>query len=447
MIHAPGVLDVSITVGCSISPPVLPWGAAPHSRCRLLGAPSFPGCRQPTHRRRHNWRAGCACVRGELIREADPGIHYPPPPKPKWKQTQTLFVNKDASSVGLNWNQSSAFLTILAKASPGGPDLTFLRARCRRWLQPPLPKPSHVLGTLQLWEILPASSGFSCGANRPRRRRYGPRPSGELRLGATFPPDLGHVCSLAVRPRAPTPRAPETSPCGAEVMMRGQRYCVFPAPLGILMSPVGLGSPFLSLHSVPCRRPQAPGPPPAPTSPLHREAPRPAWHPHSLGHSAGPHVRPFSAGHREAPRKAAIPSPCLPSRPSPHSRVPVPTLFPFLRGGSQAPARHSKLFTILLILTSDSCFPVLWELPSSAHTIRLTVRFPWHPQGQRAWAFTALESPMVSKSRLLFLKVFLPPPASESFWRLGRKADGSPGPLDSELLGTGSWFLSQLPWW
>lgn len=230
--------------------------------------------------------------------------------------------------------------------------------------------------------------------------------------------------------------------------MRGQRYCVFPAPLGILISPVGLGSPFLSLRSVPCRRPQAPGPPPAPTSPYHCKAPRPAWHPQSLGHTTWPHVWPFSAGHQEAPRKAAIPSPCLPSRPSPHSCVPVPTLFPFLRGGSQAPARHSKLFTILLILTSNSCFPVLCDLPSSAHTIRLTVRFPWHPQGAVGLCIHCSEiGPMVSKSQLLFLKVFLPAPASESFWRLGRKADGSPGPLDSELLGMGSWFLSQLPWW
>lgn len=60
------------------------------------GHPQSRGCWQQTDRRQHSLSVECECVRGELIREADPGIHSTHLPNPRWKQIQRLFINKDS---------------------------------------------------------------------------------------------------------------------------------------------------------------------------------------------------------------------------------------------------------------------------------------------------------------------------------------------------------------
>lgn len=50
---------------------------------------------EQTGKTQHSIRVECACVGGELIREADPGIHYAHLLNPKWKQIHMLFINKD----------------------------------------------------------------------------------------------------------------------------------------------------------------------------------------------------------------------------------------------------------------------------------------------------------------------------------------------------------------
>lgn len=73
---------------------MLLWGQ-PH----LLAAQGtlHPGAAgEQTDRRQHSLRVECACVQVELIREADPGIHSTHLLNPKWKQIQTLFINKDS---------------------------------------------------------------------------------------------------------------------------------------------------------------------------------------------------------------------------------------------------------------------------------------------------------------------------------------------------------------
>lgn len=196
------------------------------------------------------------------------------------------------------------------------------------------------------------------------------------------PPQPRDTCSLTVRLRAPTPCPPLAAPPGrrgAEVIVEEQCYPVLRT---------GLGLPF----PLPPRGRL--GPPPAPTPPLQglkAGLTPPQSVPHPMSRSPQPGFtgptnvyQPLLSDPQKHPRKLRSPSPCLPARPLPHPdnplptqlSGPVPTLSPFLGGGNQAPDRHSKLFTIFLILTSNSCFPPVAPPPKLSTYPPLTIGFP-----------------------------------------------------------------------
>lgn len=55
-------------------------------------------------------------------------------------------------------------------------------------MHPPVPQPSHVPGTLRLWEIPSVAGGFSYSANMLCGRQYGPCPVMGTEVSKHVPP-------------------------------------------------------------------------------------------------------------------------------------------------------------------------------------------------------------------------------------------------------------------
>lgn len=147
----------------------------------------------------------------------------------------------------------------------------------------PLPQPSPVPGTLQLWEIPSAASGFSYSANPlqgRRGRQCGPCPIGGLSLANMLPKDQGHVCSFTVRTKVPKAHLPLATPSwrkrensiitffglsAASCVLPVRSWLHFPATL-----PAAHGSPLLTPDSTlpDSKTPKACLPPSQPASPI-----------------------------------------------------------------------------------------------------------------------------------------------------------------------------------